>query len=98
MSESDMNNSSETNWAKIDSLMDEEIDRSELPPLDESFFARATWRMPEGQATIAVLVDPDLLAWFQAQGSECEQRIIAALRIYAEAHKGFVRQPEPAAV
>ena len=98
MSESDMNNSSETNWAMIDSLTDEEIDRSELPPLDESFFARATWRMPEGQATIAVPVDPDLLAWFQAQGSECEQRIIAALRIYAEAHKGFVRQPEPAAV
>ena len=93
-----MDNSSETNWAMIDSLTDEEIDRSELPPLDESFFARATWRMPEGQATIAVPVDLDLLAWFQAQGSESEQRIIAALRIYAEAHKGFVRQPEPEAV
>jgi uncharacterized protein (DUF4415 family) len=98
MSESDMNNSSETNWAMIDSLTDEEIDRSELPPLDESFFARATWRMPERQVTIAVPVDPDLLAWFQAQGSECEQRIIAALRIYAEAHRGFDHQPEPAAV
>lgn len=98
MSESDTNNSSETNWAMIDSLTDEMIDRSELPPLDESFFARATWRMPEGQAIVTVPIDSDLLAWFQAQGSESERRMIAALRIYAEAHKDTVRQPEPAAV
>lgn len=97
MSESDMNNSSETNWAMIDSLTDETIDRSELPPLDESFFARATWRMPQGQTFITMPVDPDVLAWFQAQGSESEQRMIAALRIYAEAHKDTVRQPDSAA-
>jgi len=98
MNKSDTNNSSETNWEMIDSLTDETIDRSELAPLDESFFARATWRIPEGQAIVAVPVDADLLAWFQAQGSESEQRIIAALRIYAEAHKDAVRQPEPMAV
>ena len=98
MSESDMNNSSETNWAVLDSLTDETMDRSELPPLDESFFARATWRMPEGQAIVVVPIDPELLAWFQAQGDESEQRMIAALRIYAEAHKDAVRQPEPTAV
>lgn len=95
MSESDMNNSSESNWDLIDSLADEMIDRSELPPLDESFFSRATWRMPEGQAIVTVPVDADLLAWFQAQGSESEQRVIAALRIYAEAHKDTLRQPDP---
>ena len=95
MNKSDTNNSSETNWEMIDSLTDETIDRSELAPLDESFFARATWRIPEGQAIVTVPVDADLLAWFQAQGSESEQRIIAALRIYAEAHKDAARQPEP---
>ncbi|MFZ1475041.1 MAG: hypothetical protein WAV74_24555 [Anaerolineae bacterium] len=70
MSGSNMNNSSETNWALVDSLTDEMIDRSEVPLLDESFFARAVWRMPEGQVVVVVPVDPDLLAWFQAQGSE----------------------------
>ncbi len=98
MSELDTHNSSETNWEMVDSLTDETMDRSELPPLDESFFSRATWRMPEGQAIVTVPVDADLLAWFQAQGSESEQRIIAALRIYAEAHKDAMRQPEPTAV
>ncbi len=84
MSKSDTHNSSETNWEMIDALTDETIDRSELAPLDESFFARATWRMPKGQAIVAVPVDADLLAWFQAQGSESEQHMIAALRIYPE--------------
>ena len=82
----------------IDSLTDETIDRSELPPLDESFFARATWRMPENQAIITVPVDPDLLAWFQARGSECERCIIAALHIYVEVHRDIVRQLESVTV
>ncbi len=94
MNASAMNNSSETNWELIDSLTDEMIDRSELPPLDESFFARAKWRMPEGQALVAVPVDAELLAWFQAQGSESEKRVIAALRIYREAHRDAIREPE----
>jgi uncharacterized protein (DUF4415 family) len=94
MSASETSNASETNWALVDSLTDEMIDRSEVPPLDDSFFARAVWRMPEGRSVVAVPVDPDLLAWFQAQGSESEGRMIAALRIYAEAHKDVAPHPE----
>jgi uncharacterized protein (DUF4415 family) len=59
----------------FDALPDEEIVTSAIPPLSEDFFARATLQ-----------VDSDLWAWFQAQGDECERRINAALRIYAEAH------------
>jgi uncharacterized protein (DUF4415 family) len=36
---------------------------------------------------VTVHLEPDLLAWFKAQGSQYEQRMVAALRIYAEAHK-----------
>jgi uncharacterized protein (DUF4415 family) len=87
MNESDMNNSSETNWERIDALTDEEIDRAELPPLDDSFFARATWRMPKKSVAVTLKLEPELLAWFQALGEAYEQRMVAALRIYAEAHK-----------
>lgn len=92
MNELDMNNSSETNWEMIDALNDETIDRSELPPLDDSFFTRASWRMPEKPVAVTVHLEPELLAWFQAQGSEYEQRMIAALRIYAEAHRDAAHQ------
>ncbi len=87
MKESDMKNTSETNWDMVDSLTDETIDRTELPPLDDSFFAKARWRMPEKPVPVTIHIDPDLLAWFRSQGSEYEQRMIAALRIYAQAHK-----------
>jgi uncharacterized protein (DUF4415 family) len=87
MNESDMNNTSETNWDMIDSLTDETIDRTELPPLDDSFFARAKWRMPEKSVAVTIHIAPDLLAWFKAQGREYEQCMIAALRIYAQIHR-----------
>ncbi len=89
MKESDMNDTSETNWDMIDSLTDETIDRSELPPLDESFFARAKWRIPEKSVAVTIHISPDLLAWFKSFGieEEYEQRMITALRIYAQSHK-----------
>lgn len=87
MNEKDIKPTSETNWDYFDALTDETIDRSELPPLDDAFFARAKWRMPQQQIAVTVHMEPDLLAWFQAQGDEYEKRMVAALRIYAEAHR-----------
>ena len=92
MNESDMKNSSETNWEMIETMTDESIDRSDVPPLDDSFFDRATWRMPKEPVEVTVQLDPDLLAWFQALGNDYQKRMVAALRIYAEAHKDVAPQ------
>lgn len=89
-----MKNSSETNWDMIDAMTDEQIDRSELPPLDDSFFERATWRMPEEPVSVTVQLDPELLAWFQSLGDDYEQRMVAALRIYAAAHRDIEHIPQ----
>jgi uncharacterized protein (DUF4415 family) len=78
----------------IDALKDEQIDRSELPPLDDSFFDRATWRMPEKPVSVTVQLEPELLAWFQSLGEDFEQRMVAALRIYAEAHQDTENYPQ----
>ena len=86
MSASDLKKPSETNWTRVDAMTDEEIDTSDIPPLDEAFFADAKLRVPE-KVSITVNVDADVLEWFRAQGEEFQQRINAALRIYAEAHK-----------
>ena len=66
---------------------DEGIDTSDIPALSKSFFDRAALRAPARLVAVTVNIDPDILAWFQAQGQQYEQRINAALRIYAEAHK-----------
>ena len=51
------------------------------------FFARAQWRMPEKKTAVTLSVDDDVLKWFEAQGAEFQNRVNAALRIYAEAHQ-----------
>ena len=51
-----MNKPSATNWDRVDALSDAEIDTSDIPPLDETFFARAMLRRP------AVLPEQAILA------------------------------------
>lgn len=72
-------------------LIDDDIDTSDIPPLTEEFFARARIRTPRQSATVTMHIDPEVLAWFEAQGDDYEQRINAALRIYAEAHQAARR-------
>ncbi|MEK7442990.1 MAG: BrnA antitoxin family protein [Chloroflexota bacterium] len=87
MNKNDMKNTSKTNWEKVDALTDDQIDTSDIPPLTDKFFTRAKWRKPVKPVTVTVHLDPEVLAWFKAQGDQYEQRINAALRIYAEAHR-----------
>lgn len=82
-----MNNTSKTDWARIDGMSDEDIDTSDIPPLSEKFFAKAQLRMPKSAMTMTVQVDPETFAWFQMQGESAGRQMSAALRIYADAHK-----------
>lgn len=82
-----MNNTSKTDWARIDAMSDEDINTSDIPPLSEEFFAKAQLRMPKTSVEVSVQIDPATFAWFQAQGDSAEQQMAAALKIYAEAHK-----------
>ena len=89
MNANDMKRRSETDWERVDALTDETIDTTDIPPLSEDFFARATLRVPQQFTTITAQVDSDIWAWFEAQGDECESLVNAALRIYAEAHRAY---------
>ena len=91
MNDCDTNKPSATNWAKVDALTDETINTSDIPPLTDAFFARATLRHPQHPVPVTMNIDPEVLAWFRAQGGDWEQRINAALRLYAEAHKAYSR-------
>jgi uncharacterized protein (DUF4415 family) len=90
MSEPNLNNSSNTDWAKVDALSDSAIDTSETPPLGNAFFAKANLRIPRNSVQVTIQVDSDVLTWFRQLGPDWEQRASAALRIYAEAHQAAV--------
>ncbi len=82
-----MNSISKTNWQKVDSLTETEINTSDIPPLTEEFFSKSRWWKPQTVSNVVVRIDSDTLAWFQAQGEDSEQKMAAALKIYAAAHK-----------
>jgi uncharacterized protein (DUF4415 family) len=86
MSESNMGKASETDWKRLSEMSDEEIDTSDIPPLEDSFFANAEMRVPK-QVSVTMRVDSDLLNWFKKQGEEYESLINTALRSYVEEHK-----------
>ena len=91
MNAQDLKKPSETNWARVSEMADDDIDTSDIPPLDETFFAHARLRVPGKKVSVTLDVDADVLEWFRAQGEDFQQRINAALKIYAEAHKEYPR-------
>ncbi len=83
------NNTSKTDWARIDAMHDEDIDTSDIPPLSAHFWAKAQLRSP-AQITTSVQIDPETFAWFQSQGENAAQQMSVALKIYAEVHKSYI--------
>jgi uncharacterized protein (DUF4415 family) len=84
MSGKDLSNTSRTNWAALEAMDDAGIDYSDIPPLTEEFFEKATLRIPVSQAQQLIQIEPDVLKWFQAQGGEYKTLINSILRRYIE--------------
>lgn len=97
-SEDELSGPSRTDWARVDALTEDEIDTSDIPALTDEVLARMQWRFPAPlrsenkklEVTVEVSIDADTLAWFRSQGQDCSQRMRAALRLYAEAHRTYV--------
>jgi len=76
---------SKTNWEKLSTMEDSEINLSDSPELDESFFANATIRMPEPKKSVSMRIDQDVLEWYKHQGPGYQTRMNAVLRMYMRA-------------
>ncbi|UNU25367.1 BrnA antitoxin family protein [Microcoleus vaginatus] len=87
MSRNDLNSTSGTNWAALESRSEENIDYSDIPPLTDDFFERATLRIPADRADNLVQLDPDVKQWFEGQGEQYKTLINNVLRQYIENNK-----------
>ena len=82
---------SQTDWARIDAMTDEDIDYSDIPPITEEMFARAV-RMKNGKPIPTALqenvpIDRDIIEFFKSQGFFCPLKINQLLRAYMEAQQ-----------
>lgn len=71
---------------RIDRMTDEDIDYSDIPEVDASFFSTARVVVPPGKKQVTIRLDSDILAWLKEQGRGYQTRINAILRAYYEAH------------
>ncbi|MDE0150615.1 MAG: BrnA antitoxin family protein [Rhodospirillaceae bacterium] len=76
--------------AEIAAIPDAEIDTSDIPEMDEEFFATARLVMPPGASkkAVSLRVDEDVFDWFKAQGKGHLSRMNAVLRAYMLANRG----------
>jgi uncharacterized protein (DUF4415 family) len=79
---------SRSNWTKIDTLKNSEIDFSDIPEQGKAFFKPAELKLPEPKTAVTIRLDRQVLNWFKTKGPGCQTRINALLRAYMEAHKG----------
>lgn len=91
MSKKDILPKSQTDWARIDAMTDDEIDYSDIPPLTPEMFANAIVRKgfkpvpPKKQLTLRI--DQDVIEFFRTQGQGYQTKINQLLRAYMEAHQ-----------
>jgi uncharacterized protein (DUF4415 family) len=83
---------SETDWARLDAMTDEEIEQAasddpDNPPWTDEDWANARVVWPQGKAPVTLRLDKDIIAWFKAQGRGYQTRINAVLRGFVEAQK-----------
>ena len=77
-----MKQKSETDWNRIDSMKDEEINLSDIPELGEEFFRNAALVMPERKSSVTLRLDREVLEWFKSRGKGYQTRINAILKAY----------------
>jgi uncharacterized protein (DUF4415 family) len=70
--------------ARVDRMKDAEIDYSDIPPLDKSFFTKATEAWPPVKQQLTIRLDADVLNWLRANGRGYQTRINHILRAAME--------------
>ena len=71
-------------------MMDEDIDLSDIPELDDNFFREATLVLPKPKAVVTLRVDADVLQWFKDRGKGYQTLMNAVLKEYSRHSTGHL--------
>ncbi len=72
---------------KIDEIKDEDIDYSDIPALDNSFFIKKTIELPRPKKSVTIRIDDDVLDWFKKQGKGYQTKMNAVLKTFVAVNK-----------
>lgn len=74
-----------TDLERLRAMRDADIDFSEIPKLDKSFWKTARLTLPKPKDRLTIRVDHDVVQWLKKSGRRYQTRINAILRSYMEA-------------
>ena len=83
---------SQTDWARVDALTDEDIERAmrddpDWADLIDIDWSKAEWVIPVVKKALSIRLDQDVIDFFQAIGKGYQTRINAVLRHYMAEEK-----------
>jgi len=70
----------QTDFRRLRRMRDADIDNSDIPKLDKSFWKTAKLITPEPKVRLTIRVDQDVVEWLKKAGSGYQTRINAILR------------------
>ncbi len=81
-----------TDWARVDAMTDEDIERAMRDDPDWKDFMDIDWSkakmvIPDRKKAISIRLDPDIIDFFQATGKGYQTRINAVLRHFVDEQK-----------
>ncbi|MGA8429004.1 MAG: BrnA antitoxin family protein [Candidatus Sulfotelmatobacter sp.] len=80
-----------TDFKRLRTMRDADIDFSDIPRLSKSFWKTARLTMPEPKDRLTIRVDRDVVQWLKKNGPGYQTRINAILRSYMEAKANGAR-------
>jgi uncharacterized protein (DUF4415 family) len=85
---------SRTDWERLDSMTDEDIDTSEIPELDDECFKGAKMNFPHETKAISFQVDEEVLNWFKSKSKSTDYQIFmnAVLKAFVKKQKELVKK------
>ncbi len=81
---------SQTDFARLDKMKDEDIDLSDAPEITPEMFAKIIVRRglkPRTKKQITLRVDSIVLEWYKKQGRGYQTKINLLLRAYMQEHQ-----------
>lgn len=78
---------SQTDWKRLETIPDEDIDCSDIPELGKEFWNNAVLVMPEKKKAVSLRLDQEVVDYFKRQGKGYQTKINAVLKAYIQAHK-----------
>jgi uncharacterized protein (DUF4415 family) len=86
-----------TDWERLRTMDDSEIDFSDIPPLGDDFFKNAVIRMPRAKKMVSIRLDEEVINWYKQEGEGYQTRMNAVLKAFMKSSiaEGLLRVKAP---